>query len=882
MINDLFFDKQPPLDFIEELKGPIHVKRVSGYKIRNASSNEADISGAYLANRFDIDNGNLDTAYDDFLSFLKLYSLDGNSFPIKLIKKDTDCFESYTIEVLKNEINIYSNDTEGIRRALVELSERVVSSESNCISLGITQRSPFVKTRITRCVFSPINRYPKFIDELKDDVDYYPDNMLLRIARDGNNGIWIYTNFNSLLKSPIVQEFGEESERMLSKLRKVVDKCARYGIKVYVFGCEPHSLPEELCKKYNDMLGAVGFESKSLCPRSERAKEHIIGMVEGLFKAVPKLGGFISITAGEQDTTCQGSDRWMECPRCRQYSRGENLAYVTSLINEGIKRSGSDAEFISWTYGHRYWNFADIPEYVKFADPEVKLMQNFDDYGLQDQLGKTRLSIDYWLSYAGPSYLFDLTAKSAKEHGKPLYAKMQVCTSHEIASVPYVPVPGLVFEKYKGAHELGVSGILQCWYFGNYPSLMSRAAGMLSFEHDFADKRVFLIKLASSIFGGSNAEKIADSFELFEKGYKEFPINTMFSYYGPMQDGATWELQLIPKNRPLPRTWMLTDRPFGDRIYEAINAAHTLDEIIVLSRRMSQSFEEGVKLLPIDSCEELYSVSIALSLMIKSALNILSFYKLRELLGVYAYGSVDEDPLKILDKMKTIVYEEIDLSRKMIKISEKDPRLGYHSEAEGYKYFPEKIQFRIEQLKELLNSEFPIVEERISSGLAPLGYYICEGVSDAYLLTDEKRAEYKKIKDSSFALYRDEEKLTLDIKCSKGAEILFCFEFLLMKHESVLKINDGKLYMCDVQDAHLCGYYLDNYKNEIDRYELQSTDYGYKIRIDRCDYEISPIAPIKLKLQIDGESYVKEENPTTTLGKKDCSPDGFMWILPKN
>ena len=39
------------------------------------------------------------------------------------------------------------------------------------------------------------------------------------------------------------------------------------------------------------------------------------------------------------------------------------------------------------------------------------LMQNIEDYGFVNQLGKERFGIDYWLSYPGPSYLFEETGK---------------------------------------------------------------------------------------------------------------------------------------------------------------------------------------------------------------------------------------------------------------------------------------------------------------------------------------------------------------------------------------------------------------------------------------------------------------------------------------
>ena len=62
----------------------------------------------------------------------------------------------------------------------------------------------------------------------------------------------------------------------------------------------------------------------------------------------------------------------------------------------------------------------------------------------------------------------------ANKDGKEMYAKIQACCSHEIATLPYIPVPGILFDKLK----VDIAGMMECWYFGNYPSLMSKVAGL--------------------------------------------------------------------------------------------------------------------------------------------------------------------------------------------------------------------------------------------------------------------------------------------------------------------------------------------------------------------------------------------------------------------
>ena len=57
--------------------------------------------------------------------------------------------------------------------------------------------------------------------------------------------------------------------------------------------------------------------------------------------------------------------------------------------------------------------------------------------------------------------------------------------------------------------------------------------------------------------------------------------------------------------------------------------------------------------------------------------------------------------------MRSIMEQEIRHSEKMKELCLKDSRLGFHSEAENYKFFPEKLEARIAFLKEMLANPLP-------------------------------------------------------------------------------------------------------------------------------------------------------------------------------
>lgn len=315
--------------------------------------------------------------------------------------------------------------------------------------------------------------------------------------------------------------------------------------------------------------------------------------------------------------------------------------------------------------------------------------------------------------------MFEVKARAAKKANKEIFAKMQVCCSHEIATLPYVPAPENVFGKLKGAYKYGVKGIMECWYFGNYPCFMSKAVGELAFVHDFFDMNGFLKHLAAITYGESAADAVADAWATFTKGYLKTPINVMFSYYSPMHDGVAWELSLKPKNFPISRGWLLIDRPNGDRICECMLDGHTLDEAITLISSMKRYYKRGLEALNSygvknEELADLNSVCNAIYLLASSCLNILKFYKLHSDLG-YRIGDVK----KTLAKMKKIVKEEIMHSTKMIELCRADNRLGYHSEAEGYKFFPKRSVTVSKPLKNCLQPNLLRLRRESKRGLHP-------------------------------------------------------------------------------------------------------------------------------------------------------------------
>ena len=888
---DPFFKEQPPLKFIDDLKQPYYTKKPEGFGKREPEASEADCRGIYVSKRFPEGEELLETAYFDFDRFTELFGIAGERFPISIIKADMPKFEAYRIKSADDGITVEAGDTEGVRRALVYIEDEFSRRCGAYFPKDEIYREPVMHTRITRGFFSPTNRPPLNGDELFDDIDYYPDEYLNRLAHDGTNAIWIYTSFRALMRSEIFPEYGEGCERRMNKLRAVVDKCLRYGIKTYVFAMEPQYLLDEMAKAHPEVVGYFDdrVNSHSVCLSTEKGRAYILEATEKLFREVPNLGGYMGITMGERLTHCASTAKaiFKKCPRCSKRPIGVMLAEAVNLIREGMRRAGTGAQYISWTYGHRSWEHDDIREYVRNADSDIMLMQNFEEIAYPEQLGKKRIAVDYWLSYPGPSPTFEITAEEARAHGKHVFAKMQVCCSHELATVPYVPAPGLVYDKYESAKALGVEGVLQCWYFGNYPSIMSKAAGELSFTGTPTDKKAFLEYLAATYYGNTRAARVAKAWEHFEAGYRNYPINIMFSYYGPIHDGVVWELQLKPKDRILPRSWLLPDKPDGDRIHECLFSGHTLDEAIKLCELMRAHWSFGMCYLDEIKSEELYHLAECIGVLFDSGANILNFYKLRDLLG-----EGDADPLARLSEMRAIVYKEMENSRRMIDLCALDNRIGYHSEAEGFKFFPKKLRHRIESLRELLATEFKEVEERIDQGLEPLEFYTGRQngrlYENRYILNsdDIDHAEYKNIPatHASVAFSLTDDEICMRLRGPRSTKYAFLFEYSLGHPSAELILKDGEFTTTIITDQHqsFFGERREEYLSAISLNSATDNEIEiYTIRIDRRKVGYVNDKPLRVRVEADGHPLVIAPSAVYRLGKPHGDPDDYEWLIPK-
>ena len=718
--------------FVEALAAPLtwmpHWDRME------AADGEADLGkGVTVETAYPDPDGVLDTAYQDLQDFFGSVKLPVNG-PYRIITEQapTNRFETFRLVVKEAECRIQAGDTEGIRRGIYFLEDRLMSAEGPFLPLGELERAPFIHTRISRCFFGPIKRPPKNKDELLDDVDYYPDGYLNRIAHDGVNALWLTIEFKDICKTSLTPVVDPNRDRRLEKLRKTVEKCRRYGINVFVFCIEPRVMDADnpLLQAHPE-LGSKPFSGtgRLFCPFSEAAQTYLYEAVHDIFSEVPNLGGLINISFGERSTTCLSvaDENWrVACPVCAEKAPGEILHASLSAMERGMHAANPRAKLISWLYvpGNGTGvprSTAPLVDIARRTPPGVICQYNFESDGAKLQLGKERHAGDYWLSYIGPSEIYTRIAEAAAGNGVELGAKLQACNSFEASTVPYIPVPGNLYQKYATMRRLGVTSVMQCWYMGNMPSLMHRAAAsVLPFSPADLSEDAFLLELARRDWGPAHAERVVRAWRLFGEAYDNYPITNAFQYYGPITDGIVWPLHLRPAHKNLSPVWKLEFPPSGDRIGECFSGNHTMEEVLELCGRMSETWQTGLDellaLAPLcaENSERQRDLTVAqaLGIQFRTGYNILRFYDTRERLLYDAAGSRAE----LLASMRGIVEEEIENATKMAALCESNPFLGFQAEAEGYTYFPAELRWRVERLRELLETEFVEAEQAIVAG----------------------------------------------------------------------------------------------------------------------------------------------------------------------
>jgi len=573
--------------------------------------------------------------------------------------------------------------------------------------------------------------------EIEDSVKNHPESYLKEIAEEGFNAVWLHCILRDIVSCKSFPEFGKKEKEQIPALNRMVERAAQYGLKVFLYFCEPRGFREDdpFWKNNPDVRGQStefhGIDPFSgryyaLCSSTQKVKDYLYESSYKLFKKVPGLGGVFMITASEFHTHCYSHypkwrlkfadpvmEEWaripFECKRCEKREPYDVVAEIITLINKGIKDAKKDAKVIVWN-----WSW-----YIIEPDPQKKLISrlpqdiilqgDFERGGYKKLLGKQLVVDEYSLSYTGPSPRFKKLFYLARKRGMATTAKLQIGTTHELVTVPYIPVPYRIAEKLYRMRKMGVDGYLGCWIFGGDISPMSKVAGKLSTNVSLTPSKA-VKEVAIEEFGKEPAGYIVKAWRYFSDAWSSYPFSIPFLYSSPVNyataypfDLSAKEIEAIPSWLPLPRDkdghlavagdnlkhWI---KPFSD-----IFVQKAFKKLLAEWEKGIETLKEGKQYLKDPLYKKELDLAVHIALIIKSTINIIEFYRL---LKRYRKGDS-----KAKRRLKELLKEEIDIAQKDLEIIRSNKDLGYHPEAHEYfiteKDLTYKISFLQKQIKTL-------------------------------------------------------------------------------------------------------------------------------------------------------------------------------------
>jgi hypothetical protein len=710
-------------ELLAEISLPLHQENIRDLN-RKIGTREADMSIGYrLTLPEDIAPSFRATAEKDFQRFMSV-CLDvprkQAGYNITLCMEEHSwpdgVFEPYHIAVRKNNCIATARDEEGLRRALCFLEDEMSLRRGPFLPIGSFSRWTTMETRITRSPCAPYRWKSGW--ELLDNHDYYPEEYLNKLAHCGINGIWVAGLFRNMIASKTLPELGPKRHR-LNKLKQIVDKAAIYGIKVYLFCMEPRAVPNDhpVFKAHPEIRGSRMCDvTSSLCTSVPLVQEYVREITGELFGYVPGLAGLINIFNGERGTTCWlDQERALTCPRCQNRPQWEVLAEDLNLFQEGMRRTSRTGKLLAWTYAmDPNSEKKDTPSVqvlrktIDKTNPDIVWLGNAEHGGYKNICGKRIRMEEYSLSYTGPSDLFRNIASSVQKRRGRVYAKVQVGTTYELASVPYLPVPGVVYDKIMGLRELDVSGLMASWIIGGYPSLMLKAIGEACFQTK-KNKSAFLKRLAGIFWSDGQAASIANAWLYFEQSFQRYPNATDVFYHGPITRAPAYRLHLSPEPRHAEPYNMGIDKdrhpqPFEDDLLHWVGP-FSAEDITDTFRTMGTIWSKGVSILehqleknkPSLELGKQKAVADSILIHFRSTANIFEFYRLRNLMKNYSSSR----RVPILRRLLEIIADEMNLCRKMIKNLKVEKAIGFHSEIYAYSYSKSLVDEKIRELRDI-------------------------------------------------------------------------------------------------------------------------------------------------------------------------------------
>ncbi len=593
---------------------------------------------------------------------------------------------------------------------------------------------PFLSPRIWRCPDVDFSG-----DEPLQALQAYTPQVLEGIRSHGFDAIWLRGRLGDLVESTVFPELNDpKAAERIDNLRQLIERGKRAGVGVYLFFNEPLSLPDDhpFWKDHADLKGALHDNTlrkrqmAALCTSTPEVRRYMREGIDQVFGGLPGLAGVLLITATEHHTHCWShyirfglNDGYTEpatgplaCPRCAEREPAEVVTELVTIWRDAARQAAAAGppevapRVIAWNWSWSIWYPEPQREVIDRLPDGIELMADWERGGEMSQGGRTISVDEYSMAYPGPSLRFLESRKLAGQRGLPMHAKLQIGTTHEIATVPNLPLIPSLHQKFSGLREHDVAGVMATWNFGCGLTLNSFAFGLFTEEPDkYHDADQFYAQLCRRYFGEADPRPIVAAWQGFNEAFSHYPFSIRFLYVSPLNYAPAFPLSLTYEAKPLGPSWV--GHIWGDRLEDCLGP-YTLDGVIDGFAAMADRWQTAARLyeqaLAADGDDEHArhhfeerSCAAMIGCQLRSFLHLAQFHRWRsqviERLGLTPPCTVPLD-----DTGRALLVAERDNAREALALTQADRRLGYHQEGQVHMYDAASIQTKIAAISAVL------------------------------------------------------------------------------------------------------------------------------------------------------------------------------------
>jgi hypothetical protein len=566
----------------------------------------------------------------------------------------------------------------------------------------------------------------------------WPDQLLSHLAHDGFDGIFasVYANPNN--DRTAAESSTDFFARLLHRVRHqspavmhdLTKRASRFGIKVYA----------PIIYQY---LGT---------PESEAGLRQL---VRDIVKEFPDIEGYILLTEGFWFKKWGGAHG-----ASKEYVQdwAQNWSKAVGIVAEECHRVNPAIEILPWEY-----NIDFRPQNVEMKRYFIQQLprdsiplltwENGKSFELDGMKGYLH---DYSLNQVGPAEVTDGQIAEARSRGMKVYCKADSFASWQYGTIPYLPCPYQWHKRYAALEKYGINGTLESWSSGYKPNFMTELRAWYCWS-DAPPLEELLGAIAARDFGGGAKQKLLKAWRHFSEAIRKVPDtgpnmgtnnaigNPLFFQEPPLRtatflhswdDHNKWMGGLggsVNPYWPFTVSRMVFCPDFSNRINKAERYARSATGIEVKPgtsilpvflkylRLASDQMEEGLKLYRAAALESPASkrqvavrevvVAEHLQRMMQSDYAILEFEDLRLQLA-----SEKNNPKAnaILDRMESIVRDEIARTERSLLAATRDSRLGFQFE-QDYVYTPYSLGEKLAVLRETLEKQLPARRKEVGS-----------------------------------------------------------------------------------------------------------------------------------------------------------------------